>query len=130
MIQEFFLKKALNIRREYLEITNNINTYENMVSGILKSLTKNSDELESLKKKIDDKKVTDIEFAKSEMLKIIMELEQEANKTGSHINKLNRDIDNLREQEIQLHKDIKERYPQLNDVEIKKEIQDYIKNLS
>jgi chromosome segregation ATPase len=130
MINELLLKKALNIRKEYVRITKDINVYENMVSGILKSLGKNSEELEDLKKKIDDKKVTDVEFAKSEMLKIIIDLEQEANKTGEHINKLNQNIESLRKQEIDLYSEIKEKYPNMSDDEIKKEIQDYIKNLS
>jgi chromosome segregation ATPase len=130
MIHELLLKKALNIRKEYVRITKDINVYENMVSGILKSLGKNSEELEDLKKKIDDKKVTDVEFAKSEMLKIIIDLEQEANKTGEHINKLNQNIESLRKQEIDLYSEIKEKYPNMSDDEIKKEIQDYIKNLS
>ena len=130
MIHELLLKKALNIRKEYVRITKDINVYENMVSGILKSLGKNSEELEDLKKKIDDKKVTDVEFAKNEMLKIIIDLEQEANKTGEHINKLNQNIESLRKQEIDLYREIKEKYPSMSDDEIKKEIQDYIKNLS
>lgn len=130
MIHELLLKKALNIRKEYVRITKDINVYENMVSGILKSLGKNSEELEDLKKKIDDKKVTDVEFAKSEMLKIIIDLEQEANKTGEHINKLNQNIESLRKQEIDLYSEIKEKYPNMSDDEIKKEIQDYIKSLS
>lgn len=130
MIHELLLKKALNIRKEYVRITKDINVYENMVSGILKSLGKNSEELEDLKKKIDDKKVTDVDFAKNEMLKIIIDLEQEANKTGEHINKLNQNIESLRKQEIDLYREIKEKYPSMSDDEIKKEIQDYIKNLS
>jgi len=130
MIQEFLLKKALNIRKEYNKITKDINVYENMVSGVLKSLGKNSEELEDLKKKIDDNKVTDVEFAKSEMLKIILDLEQEANRTGEHINILNKNIEDLRKQELDLYREIKEKYPEMSDEQIKKEIQDYIKNLS
>ena len=130
MIQEFLLKKALNIRKEYNKITKDINVYENMVSGILKSLGKNSEELEGLKKKIDDNKLTDVEFAKSEMLKIILDLEQEANRTGEHINLLNKNIEGLRKQELDLYREIKEKYPEMSDEQIKKEIQDYIKNLS
>jgi hypothetical protein len=130
MIQEFLLKKALNIRKEYNKITKDINVYENMVSGILKSLGKNSEELEGLKKKIDDNKLTDVEFAKSEMLKIILDLEQEANRTGEHINILNKNIEGLRKQELDLYREIKEKYPEMSDEQIKKEIQDYIKNLS
>jgi uncharacterized coiled-coil DUF342 family protein len=130
MIQELLLKKALNIRKEYNKITKDINVYENMVSGILKSLGKNSEELEGLKKKIDDNKLTDVEFAKSEMLKIILDLEQEANRTGEHINILNKNIEGLRKQELDLYREIKEKYPEMSDEQIKKEIQDYIKNLS
>jgi chromosome segregation ATPase len=129
MIQEFLLKKALNIRKEYNKITKDIDVYESMVSGILKSLGKNSEELQDLKNKIDDKKVTDVEFAKNEMLKIILDLEQESNRTGEHINILNQKIENLRKQELNLYREIKEKYPEMSDDKIKQEIQDYIKNL-
>lgn len=130
MIQEFLLKKALNIRKEYIRITNDISVYENMVSGILKSLSKNSEELEDLKTKIDEKKVTDVEFAKNEMLKIILDLEQESNRTGEHINNLNKKIENLKKQELDLYREIKEKYPEMSDERIKQEVQNYIKNLS
>ena len=37
MISEFYLKKALNIRKEYLSIVSNINLFENMAKDILRS---------------------------------------------------------------------------------------------
>jgi chromosome segregation ATPase len=130
MIQEIFLKKASNIRKEYLQINKDINAYEKMVSGILKSLEKNSNELENLKTKIDKKQISDVEYAKNEMLKIIINLEQESNKTSEQINRLNKSIEDLKKQEIDLYREIKEKYPEMSDVDIKNEIQTYIKNLS
>lgn len=130
MINEILLRKALNIRKEYLQITKDINTYEKMVSSILRSLEKNSNELEHLKSKIDNKQISDVEYAKSEMLKIIINLEQESNKTIEQINRLNKNIEDLKKQEMDLYREIKEKYPEMNDVDIKEEIQSYIKNLS
>jgi len=130
MINDLFLKKALNISKEYLMITNDINMYEKMVSEILNSLDSNSKELEDLKEKINSNKITDIEFAKSEMLNIIINLEDDTNKTGKHINILNERIEKLRKDEVDLYREIREKYPEMFDDDIKEEIQSYIKSLS
>ena len=69
-------------------------------------------------------------MAKSELLKIMMELEDEINNNDGYINRLNINIDKLKEDEISLFRDIKQRYPEMTDSEIKNEVQDYIKKLN
>ena len=130
MIQEIFLKRAYNIRKEYLGIRNNIDDYEKNVKLLLKTLEDKSVDLQDLKDKIDTNKIHDPEMAKFELLKIMMELEDEINKNDGYINKLNTNIDKLQEDEVSLFRDIKQRYPEMSDQDIKKEVQDYIKKLN
>lgn len=130
MIQEIFLKRAYNIRKEYLGIRHNIEDYEKNVKLLLKTLEEKSINLQDLKDKIDSNKIHDPEMAKSELLKIMMELEDEINKNDGYINRLNTNIDRLKEDEISLFRDIKQRYPEMTDSEIKSEVQDYIKKLN
>jgi chromosome segregation ATPase len=130
MIQEIFLKRAYNIRKEYLGIRNNIDDYEKNVKLLLKTLEDKSVDLQDLKDKIDTNKIHDPEMAKFELLKIMMELEDEINKNDGYINKLNTNIDKLKEDEVSLFRDIKQRYPEMSDQDIKKEVQDYIKKLN
>ena len=130
MIQEIFLKRAYNIRKEYLGIRNNIDDYEKNVKLLLRKLEEKSFSLQDLKDKIDSNKIHDPEMAKSELLKIMMELEDEINNNDGYINRLNTNIDRLKEDEISLFRDIKQRYPEMTDSEIKNEVQDYIKKLN
>jgi chromosome segregation ATPase len=130
MIQEIFLKRAYNIRKEYLGIRNNIDDYERNVKLLLRKLEEKSFSLQDLKDKIDSNKIHDPEMAKSELLKIMMELEDEINNNDGYINRLNTNIDRLKEDEISLFRDIKQRYPEMTDSEIKNEVQDYIKKLN
>ena len=130
MIQEIFLKRAYNIRKHYLRIRHNIDEYEKNVKLLLKTLEGKSVDLQELKDKIDTNKIHDPEMAKSELLKIMMELEDEINKGDGYINRLNTNIDKLKEDEISLFRDIKQRYPEMTDQDIKNEVQDYIKKLN
>jgi chromosome segregation ATPase len=130
MIQEIFLKRAYNIRKEYLGIRNNIDDYERNVKLLLRKLEEKSFSLQDLKDKIDSNKIHDPEMAKSELLKIMMELEDEINNNDGYINRLNTNIDRLKEDEISLFRDIKQRYPEMTQSEIKNEFQDYIKKLN
>ena len=130
MIQEIFLKRAYNIRKEYLGIRNNIDDYEKNIKLLLKKFEEKAVSLQDLKDKIDSNKINDPEMAKSELLKIMMELEDEINSNDGYINRLNTNIDRLKEDEISLFRDIKQRYPEMTDIEIKNEVQDYIKKLN
>jgi len=130
MIQEIFLKRALNIRKEYLSIKYNISSYEKNIRDILTILEEKSVDLNELKTKLDENKINDPEMAKSQLLKIMMELESEINNSETFINNLNKNIDKLKEDETQLFRDIKQRYPEMNESEIKNEVQEYIKKLN
>jgi len=130
MIQEIFLKRAANIRKEYLRITRDINSYEKNVRDLLGALEQKSTDLESLKNKLDSNRINSPEEAKMELLNIIMEVEDETNKNEKYIDNLNKNIEKLKEDELLLFRDINQRYPEMSDPDIKNEIQSYIKKLN
>jgi len=130
MIQEIFLKRALNIRKEYISIKYNISLYEKNIRDILTILEEKAVDLNDLKINLDQNKINDPEMAKSKLLKIIMELESEINNSETFVNNLNKNIDKLKEDENQLFRDIKQRYPEMIDSEIKNEVQEYIQKLN
>ena len=130
MIQEIFLKRAANIRKEYLRITRDINSYEKNVRDLLGALEQKSTDLESLKNKLYSNRINSPEEAKMELLNIIMEVEDETNKNEKYIDNLNKNIEKLKEDELLLFRDIKQRYPEMSDPDIKNEIQSYIKKLN
>jgi len=130
MIQEIFLKRAANIRKEYLRITRDINSYEKNIRDLLGALEQKSTDLDSLKNKLDSNRINSPEEAKMELLNIIMEVEDETNKNEKYIDNLNKNIEKLKEDELLLFRDIKQRYPEMSDSDIKNEIQSYIKKLN
>lgn len=126
MISEFYLKKALNIRKEYLSIVSNINLFENMAKDILKIIEGKLEELNTLQSKINEKKVSNIESAKDSLLKIILDLEEESNNIEKSVNDLTSRIDKLKINEKELFADLRKNYQNLTNEEIRNQIHKYI----
>lgn len=130
MIQELYLKKAFTIRKEYLSIIGNIEQYETFAKKLLESIGEKSKDLLSLQKKIDEKKINNVEVAKDELMKIIINLEEEANGIESIVNNMNKRIENLKQDETSLYRELKEKYPDVLDSTLKKEIHEYIVSMT
>lgn len=126
MIQEIYLKKALNIRKEYNSIVNKVDNYEKMAYKLISSIEERGKDLVSLKEKIESGKMHDVESAKDELMKIIISLEEEANVIDSAINSMNLRIEGLRSEESSLYKEIKQSYPNLEDHDIKSQVHKYL----
>ncbi len=126
MIQDIYLKKAYDIRKEYLSIISNIEEYESFAKKLLSSIEQKSNELLDLQKKINEKKINSVDLAKDELMKIILNLEEEANGIEIIVNNMNKRIDNLKKEEVSLYRDLKEKYPDISDSILKKEIHEYI----
>ena len=126
MISEFYLKKALNIRKEYLSIVSNINLFENMAKDILKIIEGKLEELNTLQSKINEKRISNVESAKDSLLKIILDLEEESNNIEKSVNDLTSRIDKLKINEKELFADLGKNYQNLTNEEIRNQIHKYI----
>jgi hypothetical protein len=131
MIKELYLKRAATIRRDYTRILTQLNNHQLAVAQTLTySISNRKKELEELLEKLDQKKFKTPDEAQMELNEIVVQTEDDFNKIDASINKLVAQIDKLREDEINLYKEIKTTYYQLSDDEIRKEVQDYIKKLN
>lgn len=130
MIQEIFLKKAVQIRKDYLRLRSGINFYENSIKDLLKMIENKSQELNDFKEDLDKSKITDAEEAKSKLLKIIMDIENEYNSSNFQINKIDKDIEKLKQEELELFRQIRQRYPEMSDKDIKQEVQNYLEKMN
>ncbi len=126
MIQEIYLKKALNIRKEYTSIMLNMDEYDKFAKNLLIAIDEKTKDLQGLQNKIDEKKISSIEVAKDELMRILVNLESEANGIEKIVNGMNSRIDKLRYDETSLYKELKHKYPELSDSDFKKEIYEYI----
>lgn len=130
MINEFYLRKALNIKKDYISVISDINNYENIAKNILKVVETKLSELNDLQSKINEKKLTSVEVAKDELLKIIIDLEEESNSVELLVNNLTKKMDKLKEEEVLLFNELKAEYPNLSNSDMKIQIDKFIdKNL-
>jgi hypothetical protein len=129
MIQEIFLKRAANIRKEFLSIQKEANNYERALNGFVKMIDNTSNNVEDFLERLNSNALSDPEKAKQDLLEIFVNLENEYNKTSSSIGNVEDKIEHLKKEELTLFRDIKQRYPELSDSQIKSEIQDYIHKL-
>lgn len=130
MIQELYLKKASNIRKEYLSITKDINSYEKVAKDLILSIQFRKGEMESLAKKINEGRFSNPQNAQMEFSKILFELEKDINEVNNKIDGLNGRIEKLKEEELKLYKDIKNQYPESKDDDLKKEIKEYFNKMN
>lgn len=132
MIQELYLKKSLNIKKDYLKVVNDIERYENIAKDLSLSIENRTKELELLLSNLNAGSISNAEVAKQELHNIMVQTEDDMNKVELSIDSLNIRIEKLKEDELSLYKEIKQTYFQLTDDEIRKEINEYIKlqNLS
>jgi flagellar biosynthesis chaperone FliJ len=130
MIQEFYLLKALNIRKKYIKITTDVVNYEKMIKDLTKTIDETQSRLDEIISKIDEKRMDTSAQAKESFLKVLLDLENETVVTEKYMKNIDVDIEKLRQEENQLYSEIKENYPNLSDKEIKKEVQNYLKKFN
>lgn len=125
MIDNQLIESAKNIRKTFLRMTNQLSVYETEVKDLINFLQEkiqilqnyNNNDVRKMKTNEDLNKVT------KSILKEIEEIEAAEQKLQNKIGKINKEIEKLSNEEVILYKTIKERYPNLSDVEIKREIQ-------
>ena len=130
MINELFLKKATNIRKDYLSVMKNLNAYEKIAVDLSKSIESKMKDLEKLLEKINSNKISNEEAAKEELHKVVINIEQDMINVTKSVDNLNKKMDKLAKDEQDLYKEIKQNYSSLTDDEIAKKISEHFKKLN
>ena len=122
MIREDFLLRAVRIRKNYISLTNNLDVYLSKVENVSNKLEKTIDEITNIEKKYEnsDKKNNKFESDKTlkELLKIIGNVENEGKRLETIVNPLNKEIEKLSKEEVELYKLIKQTHSNLTEGQI------------
>ena len=132
MIEERFIKRAVEIRRDYVKITRDISVYESKAKQVLETLESTVAKLNNIQDKIKNKVITNADDASKKIMDVLSEVEKEGERLEKMIDPLNDQIEKLRIEENELYRLIKEKYPKISDQDIVRQIQEEIKkaNLS
>lgn len=118
MIDEAFLRSAINIRRKFLKISNNMDLYYERAKIIVEKLEKTLIDIETLQNKIKNEKSVSNEQAIGELLKILNNLEIEGDRLEKLAEPMNKEMETLSKEEHELYRQIKERHQNLTDQDI------------
>jgi hypothetical protein len=125
MIDELYLLKAAQIRKEYLELTKKIDNIEGKIKEFPKVFDTQQKELDEIKERVDRGLLTDKdEFSKS-LLKIIEELEVATTKYEDLIDDVQDRIEDLQDDEEELFNKIRAKYDLPISV-VKEEVNKYL----
>jgi chromosome segregation ATPase len=128
MIDSQLIESAKFIRKDYLSLTKNLNKYQDDVKNLGFFLLKKVDEIrkynDDIIKKIKTK--DDISKVTNHILKEIQDIEDEEKKLAEKVESVNLRLEKLRSDEVILYNTIKQRYPNLTDEQITKEIHSHL----
>lgn len=125
MIDNFYIESAISIRKEFLRLNELLESDRSSLLELTNVLQKAVSELEEYNKKITEEK--SIESIKEFIIVKLNYLEEEINRIGDKIDPINKKIEKLRIEEMDLYLSIKERYPDLSDFDIKNYITEKLK---
>ncbi len=128
MIDKQLIESAKIIRNDYLSLTSNLDKYQVEVGNLGKFLLNKVEELKKYNdeviKKIKNK--DDIAKVTSHILLEIQEIEVEEKRIAVKVESINTKLEKLKKDEMSLYQTIKDRYPNLSDDQIVKEIQSHL----
>ena len=117
MIDEKYLRVAINIRKTYLKQINNLDLYKKMSNSILEKLKGTIKDIEEIEKEYIDKKITD-EQSLQRALSILDSVEREGKRLEEAIDPINVEIEKLAKEEQELFRQIVERHSNLSQDQI------------
>jgi len=117
MIDEKYLRVAINIRKTYLKQINNLDLYKKMSNSILEKLKGTIKDIEEIEKEYIDKKITD-EQSLQRALSILDSVEREGKRLEEAIDPINVEIEKLAKEEQELFRQIVERHSDLSQDQI------------
>jgi chromosome segregation ATPase len=128
MIDIQLIESSKFIRKDYLSLTKNLDKYQDDVKSLGIFLLKKVDEIKKYNDDIIKKIKTkdDISKVTNHILKEIQDIEDEEKKLVEKVESVNLRLEKLRSDELILYNTIKERYPNLTDEQITKEIHSHL----
>jgi methyl-accepting chemotaxis protein len=131
MVDEKYLQMSITIRRTYLKLINNLDLYRSralQISERLEDTVKKIDELnkeaeESAKKKSTSSNISQIEVFEK-LLKIIDDVDDEGKRLENLINPINKEIEKLAKEEMDLYQMIVDSHPNLTEDQIVESVKD------
>lgn len=129
MIDKIYLDRAVELRKEYLNLNTNLKNYEVMINNLKSKI---EDTISNLQDIIDNIDKSSSEEVKKKSIEYLMSLEEETQKIQRFVDPINKKLEFLQKEEQALYGQIKTNYPGLEDKEILSYIQDELKkrNLS
>lgn len=123
MIEEKFYQAAINIRKTYLKLTSNMESYKNMAESTLKRLQRSLVDVENLQKEMKDIRKSKYELDSKEntvnkIMNILSDIELEGKRLEAFVDPINKEIEKLAEEEQVLYKKICESHPGLSEDQI------------
>ena len=124
MIDKQLIESAKYIRNDFLSLTENLLIYQEEVKKLGNFFLNKSDDLrkynDDVVKKIKSK--NELSIVTNYILKEIQQIEDEEKKLSLKVEDVNQKMEKLRKYEMILYQTIRDRYPDLSDDEIRKEI--------
>ena len=135
MIDEIYLQNAINIRRTYLKMTNNMDFYQKRAKEIVDRLELTISKINDIQKKAEEgraKKENGTMEILNDLVKILNEIEDEGKALENLVDPLNKDIEKLALEEQELYRQIKQKHSNLTDDQIISSVKDRLiqENLS
>ena len=124
MIDERFIISAREIRKQYSQLSEELQNSNDTIKLLAEYLSEKVGELDDFKKTLNGKVKTKdqlIDFSKKILFKI-SEIEEKEKSLTKKINDINNGLENLRKEEVILMNKIKEKYPEKSNQEIKTEV--------
>jgi len=115
MIDEKFLIAAVNIRKNYIKITSNIDFYKKRAEKTLEVLDKSLKEIDEIRNEIKNNENPD---TVNSLLSLLSKIEEEGNKLEKFVDPLNKEIERLALEEQELYRVIVEKHPDLSENQI------------
>jgi chromosome segregation ATPase len=128
MIDEIYLLKAAQIRKDYLNLNKDIDNVEHTIKNFLPLLEEHQGDLESIQKEVNQGSLTDKTLFSEKLIRIITNLEVETSNYEKMVDKIHDKMDSLREDEDQLFVQIKNTYTDIPLSVIKEEVNKYLKS--
>lgn len=122
MINEKFLISAVNIRRTYLKVSDNLSIYHDKAKDVVDILNKTVQDIELLQNDVKKANSGNLKMSEQEALSKLLKIIQQVEDEGKHIENitepLNKEIEKLAIEEQQLYEQIKMEHPTLTDEQI------------